>query len=64
MKTKGSEQPWAGVRGRAPAPWRQELHRDFERPLVEIKLPERPDHEVANHFLVMAQWEMAMPGPT
>ena len=40
MKTKGSELPWAEVRGRALASWRLELHRDFERALAETQLPE------------------------
>jgi hypothetical protein len=38
---------------------RQELHRDFERALAETKLPERPDYEAANRFLVKARREMA-----
>jgi uncharacterized protein len=39
--------------------WRQELHRDFERALAETKLPERPDYEAANRFLIQARREMA-----
>ncbi len=35
--------------------WRQELHRDFEQALMETKLPERPDYEVANAVLVQAR---------
>ncbi|GEP46051.1 nucleotidyltransferase domain-containing protein [Brevifollis gellanilyticus] len=35
--------------------WRQELHRDFEQALMETKLPERPDYEAANEFLVRAR---------
>jgi len=35
--------------------WRKELHRDFERALAETKLPERPDYERANGFLVKAR---------
>ena len=35
--------------------WRKELHRDFEHALAETKLPERPDYEVANGFLVKAR---------
>jgi predicted nucleotidyltransferase len=38
--------------------WRQELHRDFERSLAETKLPERPDYEAANRFLIRARREM------
>ncbi len=35
--------------------WRQQLHRDFERALAETQLPERPDYEAANRFLVKAR---------
>jgi len=38
---------------------RKELHRDFERALAETKLPERPDYERANLFLIKARKEMA-----
>ncbi len=55
MKTKRGELPWAEVRGRALAPSRKELHRDFERALAETKLPERPDYEAANRFLIKAR---------
>ncbi len=36
-----------------------DLHRDFERALAETKLPERPDYEAANRFLIKARREMA-----
>jgi predicted nucleotidyltransferase len=39
--------------------WRKHLHRDFERALIETKLPERPDYEAANRFLVKARRENA-----
>jgi predicted nucleotidyltransferase len=42
--------PWEEVNA-----WRQELHHDFERALVETKLPERPDYEAANSFLLKAR---------
>jgi uncharacterized protein len=35
--------------------WRNELHRDFKSALAETKLPERPDYEAANLFLVEAR---------
>ena len=35
--------------------WRKELHRDFEQALAETKLPERPDYEWVNGFLVRAR---------
>ncbi len=40
--------------------WRKELHKDFERALSETKLPERPDYEAANTFLVAARKSMVM----
>jgi hypothetical protein len=45
--------PWAEV-----GAWRKELQRDFERALAETKLPERPDCEPANRFLIKARREM------
>jgi predicted nucleotidyltransferase len=39
--------------------WRKELHRVFERALIETKLPERPDYEAANRFLIQARREIA-----
>ncbi len=39
--------------------WRQELHRDFERALSETRLPERPDYEAANRFLLRARRDRA-----
>jgi len=35
--------------------WRQELHQDFEHALAATKLPERPDYEAANRFLIDAR---------
>lgn len=35
--------------------WRQQLHRDFEQALGETQLPERPDYEAANGFLIRAR---------
>jgi predicted nucleotidyltransferase len=46
--------PWAEV-----DVWRRELHQDFERALAETKLPERPDYERANRFLIKARREMS-----
>jgi hypothetical protein len=42
--------PWDEVNA-----WRRDLHRDFERALVETKLPERPNYEAANRFLLDAR---------
>lgn len=54
MKPKRREPPWAEV-----GALRKEVHRDFERALAETKLPERPDYEAANRFLVNARSVMA-----
>src|SRR5881397_1430267 len=54
LAVKCGEMPWAEVDA-----WRKELHRDFERALTETKLPERPDYEAANRFLVKARRQIA-----
>ncbi len=54
LAVKHGEVPWAVVDA-----WRKELHRDFERALAETKLPERPDYEAANRFLIRARRVMA-----
>ncbi len=50
MAVKRGEVPWSDVER-----WRQELHGDFEKALGETKLPERPDYEAANRFLIDAR---------
>jgi predicted nucleotidyltransferase len=55
LAVKCGETPWAEVDA-----WRKELHHDFERALSEAKLPERPDYEAANRFLIKARQEMAI----
>ncbi len=55
LAVKRGEVEWTDVDA-----WRKELHRDFELALSETKLPERPDYEVANRFLLKARREMAM----
>ena len=57
LAVKRGEMLWAEVDA-----WRQELHRDFEHALAETKLPERPDYEAANRFLVKARRKMAAAG--
>ena len=54
LAVKRGELSWSQVDA-----WRKELHQDFERALAETKLPERPDYEAANRFLVKARREMA-----
>ena len=55
LAIKRAELPWAEV-----DTWRKELHQDFERALAETKLPERPDYEAANRFLIKARQEIAI----
>ncbi|ACB74342.1 conserved hypothetical protein [Opitutus terrae PB90-1] len=50
LAIKHGELPWPEVDA-----WRQELHRDFERALAETTLPERPDYEATNRFLIEAR---------
>ena len=54
LAVKRGEMAWPEVDS-----WRKELHGDFECALAETKLPERPDYEAANGFLIKARWEMA-----
>ena len=57
LAVKRGEASWAEVDA-----WRKELHRDFERALAETKLPERPDYEAANRYLVRVRREQAEVG--
>jgi uncharacterized protein len=56
LGVKRGEIQWAEV-----DMWRRELHADFERALAETALPERPNYEEANRFLIRARREMAGP---
>jgi predicted nucleotidyltransferase len=53
LAVKRGEMEWSDVND-----WRKALHKDFEKALTETKLPERPDYERANEFLVKARKEM------
>jgi uncharacterized protein len=53
LTIKRGEMMWESVND-----WRLMLHKDFENALRETKLPERPDYEKANLFLVKARKEM------
>lgn len=53
LAVKRGELPWAEIDR-----WRRDLHRDFELALTETNLPERPNYEAANRFLVRARREM------
>jgi uncharacterized protein len=54
LAVKHGELPWEEV-----TRWRQTLHADFERALQETKLPERPDYETVNAFLIRTRREHA-----
>jgi predicted nucleotidyltransferase len=54
LAAKGGQMPWAEVDA-----WRKELHHDFERALTETLLPERPNYEKANEFLINARRQQA-----
>ncbi len=47
---KKEEMSWDDIEA-----WRKELHKEFDRALEETDLPERPDYERANEFLVRAR---------
>ena len=57
LAVKAGALPWSEVDS-----WRRDLHRDFERALAETKLPERPDYEAANGFLLSARRQSAHSG--
>jgi hypothetical protein len=50
LAVKAGALPWPEVDA-----WRRELHHDFERALAQTRLPERPDYEAANRFLIKAR---------
>jgi hypothetical protein len=50
MNPRVRKLPWTEVDA-----WRKELRHDFEHTLAETKLPERPDYETANEFLLKAR---------
>jgi len=47
---KRGELPWQETER-----WRQSLHSEFDRALLESKLSERPDYEIANGLLIKAR---------
>jgi predicted nucleotidyltransferase len=55
LAVKRGELTWAELDA-----WRKELHQDFERALTETKLPERPDYDAANQFLLKARKRAAL----
>ena len=47
---KNGDLPWDDIEA-----WRKQLHGEFDQALAETSLPERPDYEQANAFLVKAR---------
>ena len=54
LAVKRGELPWTEVDA-----WRKDLHHDFESALAGTRLPERPDYDAANRFLIKARRHMA-----
>ena len=50
LTIKRGEMPWEETEK-----WRLSLHAEFDKALGETKLPERPDYEKANDFLIKAR---------
>ena len=59
LGVKRGEVPWEEVNA-----WRKALHGDFEQALAESKLPERPNYEVANQYLLRVRREVALSSQT
>ncbi|WP_425144895.1 nucleotidyltransferase domain-containing protein [Deinococcus sp.] len=53
LAVKGGELPWDDLNR-----WRLALHRDFDAAFQTTRLPERPDHERVNTFLLRARRRM------
>jgi hypothetical protein len=53
LAIKRGEKPWPEVNV-----WRLRLHKEFDEAFASTQLPERPDYEWANGFLVRARREM------
>lgn len=53
LAVKRGEIPWPDVDA-----WRKELHSDFESALASTSLPERPDYDAANRFLIQSRLSM------
>lgn len=54
LTIKRGERPWPDVNA-----WRRRLHKEFDEAFASTKLPERPDYNWANKFLLKARREMA-----
>ncbi|HIK12413.1 MAG TPA: nucleotidyltransferase domain-containing protein [Oscillatoriaceae cyanobacterium M33_DOE_052] len=53
LAIKHGEMLWEDINN-----WRLSLHRDFDRAVTQTKLPERPDYQTANAFLIKARQQM------
>jgi len=53
LTIKRAEMPWPEVNA-----WRLSLHREFDKAFTESKLPDRPDYERADAFLIKARRSM------
>jgi uncharacterized protein len=53
LSIKRAEMPWTEVNA-----WRLSLHREFDKAFTETALPERPDYEKADAFLIKARRSM------
>ncbi len=56
LAVKRGEIPWTEIDA-----WRGELHRDFEAALRQTRLPDRPDYEKVNAFLITARRSQVHP---
>ena len=54
LRIKSGDQPWPEVNA-----WRLRLHKEFDEAFASTKLPERPDYNWANDFLLKGRREMA-----
>jgi hypothetical protein len=53
LSIKREEQSWEDVNE-----WRKQLHKEFDAAFQTTQLPDRPDYERANQFLVKARRSM------
>jgi uncharacterized protein len=54
LAIRNQEMDWDDVNA-----WRLDLHQQFDRAFSQTHLPERPDYEKANQFLIQARRQMA-----
>jgi hypothetical protein len=56
LQIKRGEIPWPEINA-----WRLDLHKQFEAAFAETKLPDRPDYDWANQFLLKARRSTVLP---